>query len=51
MASPSGGERLSEAVELLRDCSGDGTWPSLFLLGVSKDSAIAVDSCDAECGV
>lgn len=41
MARPGGGERPSEAVELLRLCRGDGMWPSRFLLGVSRDSAIA----------
>lgn len=51
MARPGGGERPSEAVELLSDCSGEGTWPSLFLLGVSQDSDMAVGRCDAECGV
>ena len=41
IARPGGGERPSEAAELLRDCSGEGTRPSLLLLGVSNDSAIA----------
>lgn len=34
-----GGERPKEAVELLRDCSGEGMWPSF--LGVSPCSAMA----------
>lgn len=40
MAIFGGGERPRDAVELLSDCRGEGTWPS-FLLGVSKESAIA----------
>ena len=46
---PAGGERLSEAVELLRDCRGEGTWPSFFLLGVSAiatEGAMLSAGCD-----
>ena len=50
IARPGGGERPSEAVELLRDCSGEGTWPSLFLLGVSKDSAIVEEGAILSAG-
>jgi hypothetical protein len=48
---PAGGERPREAVELLRDCRGEGTWPSFFLLGVSKESAIATEGVMLSAGV
>lgn len=48
---PAGGERPREAVELLRDCRGEGTWPSFFLLGVSKESAIATEGAMLSAGV
>lgn len=44
-----GGERPNEAVDVLRDCSGDGTWCSFLL--PSACSAIVEDALDARCGV
>lgn len=49
MATPGGAERPSEAVELLRDCSGEGMRPSL-LLDVSEDSAIATEGAKLSAG-
>jgi hypothetical protein len=63
MSAGGGGERPMEAVELLRDCSGEGMWPSLLFVllwsamiegctkvrGDGGDASGVCGSCDSVC--